>query len=206
MKKIPFKLCMITNRHLIKSRPLIEICERALKGGVDCILLREPDLNPKTLTYIGKQFRMLTSRYNAKLIVKDRVDVAQVIEADGVHLGADSIPPEDVRRIFKGLIGYSAHNIEEIKSLEDKVDYFFLSPIFHTRSKPMKKPLGVDYLANAVKLTSKVIYPLGGITPDKIKELRKARPGGIAVMSAFFQAPDPEGLAKSYLKELEGVE
>lgn len=116
MTELPFKLCLITNRHLIKNKPLIEICQSVLEGGVDCILLREPDLNPKTLCYIGKQFRMLASRYNAKLIVKDRVDVAQVIEADGVHLSADSIPPEDVRKIWNGLVGYSAHSIEEIKS------------------------------------------------------------------------------------------
>ena len=199
----PFKICLITNRHLVKAKPMLEVCRQALEGGVDCILLREPDLNPKTLVYVGRQFRMLTKSYNALLLVKDRVDVAKVIGADGVHLGADSIPPEDVRRIWDGLIGYSAHTLDEVKAYMDKVDYFFLSPIFHTRSKPMTRPLGLEVYKRAVGLSPVPVYPLGGVVPERVKELVEAGAPGVVAMSCFFSCPDPRGLARSFKDRLE---
>ncbi len=199
----PFRICLITNRHLVKNRPMIEIVEEALAGGVDCVLLREPDLNPKTILYVGRQFRMLTRRYSAKLIVKDRVDVAMLIDADGVHLGADSIPPKEVRRIWKSLIGYSAHTLEEVRRFEEDVDYFFLSPVYRTKSKPMAKPLGVEYLRNAIINSKKPVYPLGGIDIDKVEELKKAGAEGVAAMSLFFRVPDPQAVACEMKKRLE---
>lgn len=202
--KVPFKLCLITNRHLVKNKPLIEICQKALEGGVDCIILREPDLNAKTLTYVAKQFRMLTSRYGAKLVIRDRVDVAMTVNADGVQLGADSIPPEDVRKIWKGLIGYSAHGLEEIEKLHAKVDYFLLSPIFHTKSKPLAKPLGVEYLKQAVKLSKVPVYALGGVNQENIKDVMEACAAGAAVMSLFFGTQDPKDVATSLIETVEG--
>ncbi len=204
MKNSLFKICFITNRALVKNRPLVEIVRDALAGGVDCVLLREPDLKPRMLYYIAKEFRKLTREFNAKFIIKDRVDLALLIEADGVHLSADSLSPPDVRKIWKGIIGYSAHSIEEIKSVEKDVDYVFLSPIFYTKSKPMAKPLGVEYLKKAIIQTHTKVYPLGGIDRMSIEKLKGVDIPGVAVMSAFFRESDVKGLAcflKSKLEE-----
>ena len=202
---VPFRVCLITNRHLVKSTPMVEVVKRALEGGVDCVLLREPELNPKTLVYVGRQFRMLTSRYGAKLIVKDRVDVAQVIGADGVHLGADSIPPQDVRRIWDGLVGYSAHSAEEAGGVCSFVDYIFISPVFHTKSKPMARPIGVEGLKEAMRVCDKPVYPLGGVEPDRVEELVEVGVPGVAAMSVFFRAPDAGAVARAFVDKLGGL-
>jgi len=199
----PFRLCLITNRTLVKSKPMIEIVKEALSAGVDCVLLREPDLKPKMLFYIAKEFRKITKDLGAKLIIKDRIDVAQAVEADGVHLSADSLPPEVVKSLWKGLIGYSAHSIEEIRSVEKDVDYAFLSPIFYTKSKPTLKPLGIDYLKKAIIETNTNVVALGGINEMTAEELKKAKVKAVALMSAFFRNENPKALVKKLLKILE---
>ncbi len=200
--RYPFRLCLITNRHLVKDRPLIEIAKLALEGGVDCILLREKDLNPKTLLYVARQFKMLVERYSAKLIISDRVDVAQIVDAHGVHLSADSIPPQDAKKIFKGLVGYSAHSAEEAKAMDGKVDYLFLSPIFPTRSKPMAKPLGVEYFQRVRETLKTPVYPLGGINTENIFNLGRVE--GVAAMSVFFGAQSPKEAAQKMMKAIGG--
>ena len=201
--KAPFKICFITNRALVKDRPLIEVVREALEGGVDCVLLREPDLKPKMLYHIAKRFRELTEEFGAKLIIKDRVDLALLVGADGVHLSADSLYPADVKKIWKGLIGYSAHSIDEIKSVESDVDYVFLSPIFPTRSKPRTKPLGVEYLKKAIIETHTKVYPLGGVDRVNIEKLKGLDIPGVAVMSAFFREPNVKEFAHFLKSKLE---
>lgn len=203
MTNHPFRLCFITNRALVKARPMVEIVKDALSAGVDCILLREPDLKPKMLFYIASEFRKITKEFGAKLIIKDRVDVAQAVEADGVHLSADSLPPEVVKSIWKGLIGYSAHSIEEIESVKNSVDYVFLSPIFYTKSKPTLKPLGIDYLKKAIIETNANIVALGGINEMTAEKLKETGVKAIAVMSAFFKHENPKALVEKLLKVLE---
>ena len=202
MEKL-FQICFITNRSLVKERPLIEVVKDALSAGVDAVLLREPDLKPKMLYYIAKEFRKITKEFNARLLVKDRVDLAMLVEADGVHLSADGLPPEDVRKIWNGLIGYSAHSVEEIKVVEEYVDYVFLSPVFYTRSKPMAKPLGVEYLKKAIIETITRVYPLGGINSMTVNELKDLDIPGVAVMSAFFRERDVKSFVEVLKSSLE---
>lgn len=199
----PFRLALITNRHLVKNKPLIKLVESALKGGVDAVIIREPDLPAKVLVAIAKEFRKLTRDFGAKLIIKDRIDVAQIVSACGVQLGADSISPTDARGIWNGIIGYSAHSEEELKSLKDHVDYFILSPVFHTKSKPFARPLGIDGFVELARTIDKPVYPLGGIDLDRVREL-KERGIEVAICMSIFYKMDPMMVAKRMREILEG--
>ncbi len=59
----------------------------------------------------------MTKEFGAKLFINDHVDVAVAVEADGVHLGHQSMPAAAVRKIVgtKLMIGVSTHNIEEAR-------------------------------------------------------------------------------------------
>lgn len=201
--RYPFKLALITNRHLVKSKPLIRVVEEALAGGVDAVILREPDLSPKALLMVAREFRKLTRDYNAKLIVKDRVDIAIIVEADGVQLGSDSILPGDARKIWNGLIGYSAHSEKEIHEYSKQVDYFILSPLFRTDSKPFLKPIGVEKFTGIVNSVDKPIYPLGGINLESARILREVGVEVAVCMSIFYRL-DSAKLVAMKLRELLG--
>ncbi len=200
----PFRLALVTNRHLVKDKPLIKLVESALKGGVDAVIIREPDLPPKVLVAIAREFRKLTYDFGAKLIIKDRIDVAQIVSACGVQLGADSISPTDAKKIWEGLIGYSAHSEEELRNLKDNVDYFILSPVFYTKSKPFARPLGVDRFVELARTVDRPVYPLGGIDFDRARELRE-KGVVVAVCMSIFYKMDPMMVAKRLREVLEGV-
>ena len=77
--------------------PLPDAVRLALKGGVRAVQLREKDLPVRELLAIAQELRRITRESNAKLFINDRVDVAVAVEADGVQLGHQSMPPEAVR-------------------------------------------------------------------------------------------------------------
>ncbi len=91
--RLDFRLYLITARHVLtKERSLAEAVERALRGGVRAVQLREKDLPAAELFRLAGQLRGLTRRYSARLLINDRIDIALAVEADGVHLGAESLP------------------------------------------------------------------------------------------------------------------
>ena len=104
------RLIVITDHHLARPRKVVEIVEAALLGGAKAIQLRNKGDSANELLKTGKQLRDLTRAHEALLFVNDRVDIALSIEADGVHLGPQDPPLQDVRRIVPDefIIGFSA--------------------------------------------------------------------------------------------------
>ena len=105
---------LITDRNLCKQ-PLIDTIRSALKGGVKTVQLREKGLAMNDLYSLACELRKITSDFKANLIINDRVDIALAVDADGVHLGWQSLPFGVVRELlgFEKLIGVSTHNRQE---------------------------------------------------------------------------------------------
>jgi thiamine-phosphate pyrophosphorylase len=112
---IDFKLYLITDRKLLHAPySLLAAVEEALRAGVRAVQLREKDLGTRELLVMAYSMRELTKKYNAKLFINDRVDVALSVEADGVHLGQQSIPPAVVRKITEHLCFEETQNAMKI--------------------------------------------------------------------------------------------
>src|SRR5512138_717868 len=111
---VDFRLYLITDRKVARS-PLPEAVRLALEGGVRAVQLREKDLPVRELLALARELRSITREHDAKLFINDRVDVAMLAEADGVHLGQQSMPVHAVRSIVGDdmLIGASTHSFEE---------------------------------------------------------------------------------------------
>jgi thiamine-phosphate pyrophosphorylase len=118
---IDFRLYLITDRN-VATKPLPEAVRLALEGGVRAVQLREKDLPIRDLLALAQELRTITREFGAKLFINDRVDVALLVGADGVHLGAQSMPADAVRRIAgKGmLIGVSTNGLGLILSPADR--------------------------------------------------------------------------------------
>jgi thiamine-phosphate pyrophosphorylase len=197
-----FRLYLITSRHVLeKERSLVKAVEQALRGGVRAVQLREKDLPAAELFSLAGRLRSLTRRHGARLLINDRVDIALAVEADGVHLGAGSLPVAEARRLLgpRKIIGYSAHRLEELSSAEsDGADFATFSPIFHTPSKAAwGPPQGIERLRQACRACRLPILALGGIRREHLPEVLAAGAQGIAVISAILGAADPMEAAKA---------
>jgi thiamine-phosphate pyrophosphorylase len=190
---VDFKLYLITDRHATKI-PLPQAIRLALEGGVRAVQLREKDLPVRELLALAKELRSLTKEFGAKLFINDRVDVAVAIEADGVHLGHQSMPVEAVRKVVGKdlLIGVSAHNLEEARSAErGGANFITFGPVFETPSKSKYgSPVGIELLKNLKNELSIPIFALGGIKSGNISRAMGAGATGVAMISAIMAAED----------------
>jgi thiamine-phosphate pyrophosphorylase len=202
-----FSLYLITDRQQIGDRRLVEVVRRALEGGVKAVQLREKDLPGDELYRLAVELRLLTSLFSARLIINDRPDIALAVEADGVHIGVNSLPVAAVRRILgkDKIIGYSAHAIDEALTAQTNgADFVTFGPVFFTPSKAdYGTPCGVNKLAAATAVLHIPVLALGGISEAGIPEVLTAKVQGVAVISAIMAAADPRAAAASLLKMIE---
>jgi thiamine-phosphate pyrophosphorylase len=177
-------------------RSLLAAVGRALSGGVRAVQLREKDLGGRELLELARKMRALTARHGAKLLINDRVDIALASGADGVHLGTESIPPREARRLLgpDKLIGCSTHGAEQLAAAEaGGADFVVFGPVYYTPSKAaFGPPLGVDALRRACASARIPVFALGGIGAGDIDEVAAAGADGIALISAVLAAEDPE--------------
>ncbi len=190
------KLYLITDRARIPDdRQLTEIVEELLQAGLRMVQLREKDLSAAALYPLAKELRALTRRYDSLLLINDRIDVAQAVDADGVHLGGHSLPIRVARKILgpEALIGASTHSREELdQAIEQGADFATYGPVFFTPSKiSFGEPVGIESLQNMCRISTIPIYALGGITTENIGSVASANAHGIAAISSLLAVPSP---------------
>ncbi|MBI4826366.1 MAG: thiamine phosphate synthase [Nitrospirae bacterium] len=192
---INFKLYLITDRKLIADRcSLTAAVRQALLGGVKAVQLREKDLETRELLKLAYKMRELTAKYDAKLFINDRLDIALAVGADGVHLTQKSIPADAVRKAVKNklLIGVSTHSMKEAKEAEKGgADFITFGPVYKTPSKlKYGKPLGIDVLKNVSRKINIPVFALGGVKAENIDEVKKSGAFGAAMISEILCAVD----------------
>ena len=102
------KLYLITDSDILKGRDFYHCIEEALKGGVTMLQLREKEADGKEFLEKAMNLRELTRKYGVKFIINDRIDIAMLCDADGVHLGQSDIPAKEARKLMPGkIIGVS---------------------------------------------------------------------------------------------------
>ncbi len=205
MSSIDFNLYLITDRDQTKGN-LIEAIEEALKAGVKAIQVREKDLTIREQMNLAITMKKLTDHYHASLFINDRVDVALCAKAAGVHLGESSIPVDAVRRMVKNelLIGVSTHNIKEAMDAQGKgADFITLGPVFDTPSKrKYGTPVGLEVLRKAKDRLEIQVFAIGGIKSHNIKEVKRHKGDGIALISGILSSDNTFEETKNYLKIL----
>lgn len=192
---IDFQLYLITDRTQTAGRELPAVVADALAAGVTAIQLREKDLTSRQLFDLARELRAMTRQHRAKLLINDRIDIALAVGADGVHIGAGSLPVAEARRLLgnERLIGYSAHSLTEAGIAEAAgADFVTFGPVYHTPSKAIYgEPLGVKKLAEAASALTIPVFALGGVKKSSIPELLACGAHGIALISAIIAAREP---------------
>ena len=186
------RLYLITNRSLFESdNNFLEASEAALMGGVRALQLREKNLTDCELIELGNQLRILTSNYNAKLIMNSRADIAKIIDADGVHLTENSAHANEIKSTFPDLIvGVSTHSLEAAQLAEAHgADYITFSPIYATPSKAnYGPPQGLGLLRQVSQEINLPVLALGGITLHRVSECLEQGAFGVALISDIWNS------------------
>ncbi len=199
---------LITDRKVCGEK-LTDIIEQAIEGGVGTVQVREKDLSTSDLYSLAKEIREITERKGANLIINDRVDIAIAVDADGVHLGWQSLEIDTVRRMLghDKIIGFSAHSLEEAERAEKSgADYISISPIFDTVNKEyLIKPLGVGEIGKIKAQINIPVVALGGINENNVDSVLRNGADGIAVISAILLSDSPEQTATKICREMEKI-
>lgn len=181
-----------------------KIVEQVLIGGGRTIHLREKTMAEEDLLPLAKRLRELTRLHGASLIINHHVDLAEVVDADGIHLGWRSKSVSEVRdRLGKEKrIGVSTHTLEEAIAAGDcGADYVFFGPVFATPSKEgLVAPQGVDRLRECVHATECSVIAIGGIFPENLPLILQTGVAGVAVIRSVLDAPDPRAATERYLR------
>ncbi len=206
-----FSLYLITDRRLATAG-IAAACEEALSAadtvrrGAAAVQLREKDLFARELYTLAMELRTLCRRHGAALLINDRIDVALACDADGVHLPANSFALADARRLLgpTRLIGVSTHSVTEVSAAaEAGANFAVFGPIYDPISKRAYGPAtGIALLAEACAKSALPVYALGGITAERVPELRTAGVAGIAVVGSVFGATSPGEAARRLLQAL----
>jgi len=205
--RVDFKLYLITDRRLFTDDDLLfTAVDEALKGGVQAVQLREKDLETRRLLSMAYSLRELTSGYRAKLFINDRVDIALAVDADGVHLGGDSMPAFAARKAAGEamLIGVSAHSIGEAKKAEEEgADFVTLGPVFETPSKiKYGHPLGPELLREVMGKIFIPVFAIGGIKKERVGSVLESGATGIALISAILGSEDIRSNTEEFMRLL----
>jgi len=195
-------ICLITSRQTIRASkeradqftPLVELCSKAARAGVDLIQIREKDLPTNQLCDLVSAVVDATRGTDAAVLVNDRVDVALTCGAHGVHLRSDSLPTDAARKLVGEdfIIGVSTHSVAEAKlAAEMGASFALLGHIFDTPSKrAYGAPLGLDLLEEAARAVPCPVIALGGIDRSNAAETLARGAAGIAAIRLFSDAED----------------
>ena len=204
--KLPIGVYAITDSKSSKNKVFIEYCEDLLKAGVRIIQYREKNKNIKEVLKEAKQLRELTLKYNAIFIVNDYLDIALIVDADGIHIGQDDLPVKDVRKILgdNKIIGISTHNPQEAKqAILDEVDYIGVGPIYHTDTKvDVCEPVTLDYLKYVETSISLPYVVIGGIKEHNLDEVISSGAKTICLVSELIGADNTYKKTKTLNKKI----
>ena len=191
-------LCLVTDRRLCQDAPLTEKVAQAVQGGVDIVQLREKDLPGRPLLEIAMKLKEAING-KALLIVNERVDVALLADADGVHLGETALTPSQARSLSEApiIIGRSVHDYDgAIEAQRQGADYLIAGSVYATSSHPGQAPQGLQLLQNLPSELSIPTLGIGGINVQNAPAVIHAGASGVAVISAILASPQPKEAAR----------
>jgi thiamine-phosphate diphosphorylase len=191
MRPLP-RVHAFTDAELMSSPDFgIRAAAIAAAGPAVALHARAHGASAALLTAGAERIMALARPPEAAVFVNGRPDIAAAIGAQGVQLGAGDLTPSDARRILaRGWIGRSVHCMEEaIMAVDEGADFLVVGSIYATASHPGRGAAGVDLISRAAGLGIPVIA-IGGITAERVSEVKAAGAYGVAAIQALWMAPD----------------
>lgn len=169
-------------------------------GGRVALHLRGPRTDARRLHDLAVELGPPAADVGAWLVLNDRIGVAGALDLDRVHLGQRSLPVEVVRRLLRPgvAVSVSVHDPDEARSAA-AADWLMVGSLYVTPSHPHRPAGGLGLLGAVGAVSSLPLVAIGGVTPDRAADLRRAGADGVAVVSGVWGRADPAGAVADYL-------
>lgn len=198
----PFDLLVIAD-----ASPRQQACLSSALTAPDvnglAVLLRDKDASARELAACATELRKRTGDRGVPLLISDRVDVALLVDADGVHLPERGLAVSHARALLgpKAIIGASRHDLAGVLSAQNEdCDYATLSPVFASPNKGA--PIGVQAFAAVATSCTLPLYALGGVRTQDVPALAAVGAAGVAVIRDVMDAPQPAAAVSELLLAL----
>lgn len=207
VQKDQLQVYLITDCQQFPPNRQLEVVEAALQGGIRDLQLREKQLPLADLFSLAMVLRQLTEKYGARLYINGRLDIALMVDADGVHLPEDGLPPNEVKARYPHLlVGVSTHSLASARQAEkDGADFVTFSPIFETPSKQeYGPPQGLNNLREVCEAVNIPVLALGGINLERIQTVQEHGAHGVALIRGIWNSSNIEQTSFKYIEALKG--
>ena len=185
----------------------LDLARAFLDGGARLIQLRAKELPSGAFLDLSDALVALANEYKAQIIVNDRVDVARLARAGGVHVGQEDLPPAVAREQLgpTAIVGFSTHTVAQVEgALREPISYVAVGPVFGTATKDTGySAVGLDLVSAAARLAGSVpIVAIGGVTLENARRAIDAGASAVAVISDLLVG-DPVERVRAFLRTLE---
>lgn len=194
--------------NFLMGRDPIEMIAAQIRGGADVIQLREKNMPKRQKLALGLAIRNITKQEGILFIVNDDLDLALILEADGVHLGQDDIPIQYARPLLKDrIIGISTHSLDQAReAIESGADYIGIGPAFKTETKIKTDPVvETDLILKIKELSPVPVIAIGGIGEKNIDLLVNKGIRRAAIISDILSSKDIETKTRALKEKLKSV-
>ncbi|MDD7262603.1 MAG: thiamine phosphate synthase [Fusobacterium mortiferum] len=198
--EIPKGIYGITGDNFSNGRSNYFCVEEMIKGGIKIVQYRAKTKDTREKVKEAREIRELCRKNGVIFIVNDNVDIALLVDADGVHIGQEDMHPDDVRKLIgdNKIIGLSTHSekqgMEAYKN--PNVDYIGVGPIFPTTTKDTT-PVGLGYLEYAVKNLDLPFVAIGGIKAQNIDAIIAKGAQRVCLVSEIVGADSISDMARN---------
>jgi thiamine-phosphate pyrophosphorylase len=187
----------ILDTSIVPIPKIKETASEIIKGGCQLLQFRAEGLSTKEFLNISLSLRDITDKEGIAFIINNRVDIAMIANADGVHIGQRDLPCKEVRKLLgrEKIVGVSTHNKEEAHKAEaDGADYIAFGPIYLTATKKdADKPKGLERLKDIKAFVTIPVVAIGGINEKHIREVMETGVDSVAMISDILTADDISG-------------
>ncbi len=208
MPRLPARpfLYAIVDTRLLAGRSAGGVVAALARGGAAMIQLRAKEGSDAQRVRRAREAGAAARHAGVPFIVDDRVDIALIVGADGVHVGRDDVPPATCRQLMgpRAIVGLSTHDPAQVlEAAAAPVDYLSYGPVFPTRTKANPDPVvGLDGLRAIRPLVARPLVAIGGITRRNAAAIVSAGGDGAAVISDLMVGADVETSAREILAAL----
>lgn len=203
----PYKLYLVTDEVLCLGRDFFWVVEEALKGGVDIVQIREKSLPLEDFIKKAERLKEICEKYQVPLIINDSVEVAKIVDAEGLHVGQEDANILEAKTILGSgkALGLSLENMEDLrKPYSEDAWYYGVSPIYATPTKmDTKTEWGLEGLAHLRKATDKPLVAIGRVKIENAASIISHGADCLAVVSGICSAPSPGHAAEAFRKKIE---
>ena len=199
------RLYVIVDKKVSGVRPIFDIVSKIKDLGADIIQLRDKESKKESILKEAYKLRKLLTNSQALFIINDYIDVAKIVDSDGIHLGQNDLPLDTARQLLgkDKIIGVSCHNLNQaIEAQKNGADYISIGPIFSTPTKPEYKAVGLDLIRKVKRAIHIPFFVIGGINENNITDIKSQGVKRAAVCRAICRAKDIPSTIKKLSKIL----